>query len=223
MSDSEMFINDFPQKCSMADEKGSFLKSVLSFGRSEKMVPDAGPIDTVDIGPKKVVPYKQTFGWYPHRIKYKGLLDLDKLYRVMALWFKQHRFELHETLFKSKPPEMEMTWRAERKRTPWVKEWIKMNMRMWGEYNIEVIENGQKKKMANVRIVIEITGDVEQPYDDIFGKPRWTATNIERRLLIFFQRFVMIRELGGLYFDQLYYEMYSFYDLVKSTLKFGAR
>lgn len=209
----------------MAEGKRGFLQGILQSiplvgTKKEEAMPAKGP---VPVHSPKVGPYDTRIGWFPHKIKYRGMFDLDKLYRVMGVWFKQRRFELHETLYKSKPPELEVKWTAERKRTNYAKELVFVQMHMWGDYNIDVIVDGKKKKMANVRMIITINGDIEAPYADIFGEPRWTATNIERRLLRVFQGWVMRREMEGLYWDRLYYELYDLYSLIKETLQFGAR
>src|SRR3989344_2281890 len=54
------------------------------------------------------------------RIKFRGLYDLDGLYRFIANWLRQRRYEVHETLYKAKPPELEIRLRAERKKTGFV-------------------------------------------------------------------------------------------------------
>ncbi|MBI2143512.1 hypothetical protein HYU20_04205 [Candidatus Woesearchaeota archaeon] len=210
----------------MAEGKRGFLQGILQSipvigaKKPEEGLPAKGPLP---VHTPKVSPYSTGMGWYPHRIKYRGMFDLDKLYKVMALWFKERRFELHERLYKSKPPELEVRLEAERKRTNFARELIFVHMHMWGDYNIEVIVNGKKKKMAKVRMVITIRGDIEAPYADIFGEPRWTATNLERRLLNIFKGWIMRREMEGLYWDRLYYEMYDLYGRIKETLQFGAR
>ncbi len=164
---------------------------------------------------------------FPHRIKYRGLFDLDALYKTMALWFKSRRFELHERLFKSKPPEMEFRWEAERRRTSYVLERITVHVHMWGEHHVEAIVDGKKKDMVNVRMIITINGGIytqgSQEYADIFGKRRWTATNVERKLQALMYNWVMKREIGGLYEDRLYYELYDLYGTIKGSLKMGAR
>ncbi len=182
--------------------------------------PAKGPLPTY--GPR-VPKYETTMGWFPHRIKYKGIFELEGLYKTMARWFKEGRYELHERLYKSKPPELEMRWEGERKRTSYAKEIVRVHVHMWGDYDVEVIANGKKKKMANVRMIITVTGDIEAPYPDIFGMPRWSTTNIERRLNTVFRNWVMRREMEGLYWDRLYYELYDLYGTIKEYLKFGAR
>ena len=219
----------------MADGKRGLLQSIFKsipiVGRKEEPegLPAKGPLPVhrptayASDKPWTGLDSQTRMGWFPHRIKYKGMFDLDGLYKIMALWFKDRRFELHERLYKSKPPELEVRWEGERKRTSYAKELVRVHIHMWGEYDVEVIANGKKKKMANVRMIITITGDIEAPYSDIFDKPRWTATNIERRLNQVFRNWVMRREMEGLYWDRLYYELYDLYGTIKDYLKFGAR
>ncbi len=208
-----------------APKKGflqGILQSIPVVGTRKKVdvMPATGPVPVHKVN---VTPYSTSNEGYPFRIKYRGMFDLDKLYRTMGIWFKERRFELHERLYKSKPPELEVRWEAERRRTNYVREVITVHMHMWGEYNIDVIVGGKKKKMANVRMVITLNCNAEAPYADIFGEPRWTQTNIERRLLRVFQGWVMSREMAGLYWDRLYYELIDLTNLVKETLQFGAR
>ena len=220
----------------MAEGKRGFLQGILQSiplvgwkKEVEAKLPERGPVDIY-------VPSLQSRGGkvadspkggpdtlFFHRIKYKGIFDLDKLYKVMALWFKERRFELYENLFKSKPPELEVRWVAERKRTSYVRELVSVHMHMWGDYDVEVIQNGKKKRMVNVRMVITINGGIHAAYADIFGKPRWNASNLERQLQTLMYKWVMKREIAGLYEDRLYYELYNLYGLIKETLKFGAR
>src|SRR3989344_7253437 len=162
----------------MAGEKKGFLQGILRgiplFRKAKDAdYPNEGPVPTRT---PRAHPYETSMGWFSHRIKYRGMLDLDKLYRVMAGWFKEKRFELHENLFKSKPPEWEVRWTGERKRTNYILERITVHAHMWGAYNIDAIVDGRKKKMANVRTIITLNAGIFTAYADIFGEPRWTAT-----------------------------------------------
>ena len=211
----------------MAEEKKGFIQSILQsvplFRKAKDAdYPNEGPVPTYS-GQLKVKGMPLGGMMFPHRIKYRGMLDLDKLYRVMAGWFKEKRFELHENLFKSKPPEWEVRLTGERKRTNYILERITVHAHMWGAYNIDAIVDGRKKKMANVRTIITLNAGIFTAYADIFGEPRWTATGIERKLQALMYNWVMKREIGGLYEDRLYYEMYDLIGTIKETLKMAAR
>ena len=214
----------------MAEGKRGFLQAIMQGvplvggKKPEAGMPKEGPLPTYI---PKATGMNTGGMMFPHRIKYRGIFDLDDLYKTMALWFKNRRYELHERLFKSKPPEMEMRWEGERKRTSYILEKITVHVHMWGDYDVEVIVNGRKKKMVNVRMIITINGGIytqgSKEYADIFGKPRWTATNIERKIVNLMNNWVMHREIGGLYEDRLYYELYDLYGTIKEKLKMGAR
>ena len=211
----------------MAGEKKGFLQGILRgiplFRKAKDAdYPNEGPVPTYS-GQLKVKGMPLGGMMFPHRIKYRGMLDLDKLYRVMAGWFKEKRFELHENLFKSKPPEWEVRLMGERKETAFVKNIIDVHVHMWGTYNIDAIVNGRKKKMANVRVISRIDGDIQRPYADIFEEPRWTATGFECRILKLFQNWFYRRETEGIYWDKLYYELYDLHGAIKAHLGMGAR
>ena len=202
--------------------RGGFSLARL-FGRGKK---EEAPID-----PKAPIPvhtpnppaYNPTFeGWYPANIKYKGLYDLDGLYRFMANWMRQKRFEVFETLYKSKPPELEFRMYGERKVSGFVMNIVKVHYHSWGEYDLDVVANGKKKKMTNARMIITISGEIRAPFEDIFERPRWTSSAIERRLLSLFRKWFMKRELESVYWDSLYYEIYKFHTAIKEYLKMTA-
>jgi len=160
---------------------------------------------------------------FPSRIKYNGLYDLDGLYKLMANWMRQRRFELHETLYKARPPELEIRWRAERRKTGFAMEVIEIYYHSWGDYDVEVVKNGKKKKMTNARMILTISGDLLAPYSDIFGRPRWTANGVERRLLNIFRNWFMKRELESLYWDTFYYEVWKLHGAIKDFMGFEAK
>lgn len=157
------------------------------------------------------------------RIKFRGLYDLDGLYSFMANWLRQRRYEVHETLYKAKPPELEIRMRAERKITGFIMEVLTVYYHSWGEYDLDVMVNGTKKKMTNARMIITLGGEIRAPYEDIFGRPRWTASAVERRLLDLFRNWFVRRELESVYWDTLYYEMYKFHGAIKDFLKYEAK
>ena len=190
--------------------------------KQEEPVSEGGPIP---IHIPTAPPYEPTFSGalFPARIKFRGLYDFDGLYKFMANWLRQHRFEIYETLYKAKPPELEIRLRGERKYTGFSMWILRVYYHSWGEYDVDVVVKGKKKKMTNARMIITISGEVRAPYEDIFGRPKWTANAIERRLLNLFRNWFMKRELESLEWDTLYYEMYKFHGAIKDFLKYEAK
>lgn len=188
--------------------------------------PAKGPINVTKMraGIKKLPDAGSHFNWrnWPARIKYRGMLDLDGLYRFMVQWLKKRRYEFHETLYKYKPPELNIKWRAELKKSGFVKTVINVEFHMYGEYDIETIVKGKKKKMANVRMVLTLEPELEAPYANMFGDKRWNLP-MERRILRFFQEYVMKREFEELDFDVLWYEVMQFQAAIKEYMELETR
>ena len=194
------------------------------FGLNKKEKPHRDPKSPIPISqPKEVPPYSSSSGLIPTRIHFKGLYDLDGLYHFMSNWLRQRRYELHESIYKSRPPELEIRWTAERRTTGFVMEVITVYYHSWGEYDLDVTVNGKKKKMTNARFILTINGAIKAPYEDMFGKPKWTQNAIERRLLDLFRKWFARRELEAVYEDTLYYEMYKFHGAIKDFLNLEAK
>jgi hypothetical protein len=206
---------------SSASEPKGGLFSFLKRNKGEEAEPEHGPLDP-DL-PRNLVPYSTDHGpLFNLRVKYRGVYDLDGLYKFMSGWLRKRRYEFHETLYKNKPPEVEIRWRAERKKTGYIMEILTVYFHMWGEYDVEVVQNGKKKKMANARMIITLDGNIVAPHPDIFEQPRWTANNVERRLLRIFNNWFMKNELNSIYWDTLYYEMNQFQGAIKDYLGMSA-
>ena len=78
------------------------------------------------------------------RIKFKGICDWDRIYNLIARWFKERKFEFHEKLYKSKAPELEIDWHAERRKTSHIMDIVDINFHAFEVVELEVIKKGQK-------------------------------------------------------------------------------
>jgi len=203
----------------MAEQNTGILSRVMQ-RFSSTPEPEKGPLPVQAI---EIPRYAKEGGRspYPMRIKFKGMYDFDALYRFMSQWLKGHRYEFHETLYKFKPPELDIRWRAERRKTGFAKDILHVEFHMWGDYDVEVVEKGKKKKMTNARMIITLNAEVEAPYANMFGQRRWNLP-MERRLLNIFHNYVLKREFELLYLDALYYELYSFHKAIKIFMKLSA-
>jgi len=168
--------------------------------------------------PYPLGPGISTFELPKFRIKYKGVFDLDKVYKGAILWFKEHKFEFHETSYKTKPPELELSWIAERKKSGFIKEVIEIHWHMFEQYPVEVIENGVKKQLYDANFTITMWGAIETDYADIFGEQKWRDSNLKRRMLSFYNRYVVKKELDIMEEDVLYYEMYNLQTVIKKMI-----
>ncbi len=201
------------------EKKGFFAK--LFGPKEEKKEPEHGPIP---VEPEKKVYESQTktSRLPPAFILFKGIMDFDAFYIMLVRWFKQRRFEFHETLYKAKPPKLDLHWEAGREKTAYAKEFIDVYFKAYEVEEVEVIKNGKKKKMLKLEVTMTITPRVELAYSDIFGEKKWNL-EWQRRLLDFFNRYVLRKEIDLMYEDVLWYETYKLHADIRKYLKMEAQ
>lgn len=150
------------------------------------------------------------------RVKFRGVFDLEGLYRTMYNWFESKQYEFHEELYKSKPPELELSWRAERKKTGYIRDVVNVYLHLFGE-EVEAVKKGVKQRLMKGRMLIDFWGVTETDYPSITGERKWT-TMWQRRLQDFYNRYIVKREIETAHVDVLYYEVYQLHDVVKNYL-----
>ncbi|MBI4439280.1 hypothetical protein HY640_05075 [Candidatus Woesearchaeota archaeon] len=150
-------------------------------------------------------------------IKFKGIFDFQRLYKVMVRWLKKRNFEFHEPLYRFKPPELILRWRAERKKTAFVKDIIVMDLDIRGFEDVETIVGGVRKKLNKGRLSIRLNFGLETGYEDITGTKKWNGS-FERMLKKFLHRFVIKRDFELLHLDALMYETWKFQRIIKDYL-----
>lgn len=155
-------------------------------------------------------------------IKFKGVFDLQRLYKMMVMWLKKRKYEFHETLYRFKPPELIVQWRAERKTTPFVKDIITVNIDVRGFEDVETIVGGVKRKLTKGRLTLNLNFGLETGYADITGQKRWN-TGIERRLRKFLHKYVIKRDFELLQLDRLMYETWHFHKVIKNFMQLECR
>lgn len=76
---------------------------------------------------------------------------------MLRKWCEDNHFKLYEDIFKEKPAthggmETELKWTAKRKETPFIKWFIKFNIKFKDNYPVEVVQNGEKKQLFKARV-----------------------------------------------------------------------
>lgn len=148
--------------------------------------------------------------WYPAKrvtvstLKYKGIFDYEGMYKMMRRWFKDREYDFWERRYKHKRraggAEIEVNWEAWRDITELLRNWIYIYFHIWDYEEVEVIKDGQKKKMAKARMRIEFSWHIEIDYED-----RWVDSKLKRALLNFIIKFHLRKELSEPYGDKLWY------------------
>lgn len=206
----------------MAEEKKEGV-----FGLFKKKEPEGwpkkGPISIPKEKEAHKEKYREGYGkGYPQIINYKGIFNFIGLYKMMVRWLKSRKFEFHEKLYKERPPEILLQWLAERKVSGYLKHIINIDIHILDAEEIEVVQNGVRKKMMKGRMRIRLEMELLPDYPDIYNERKWN-TNFQRILVDFFNKHIIRRELELTHWDVLYYEMLKLHAAIKDHLHMEAR
>jgi hypothetical protein len=155
----------------------------------------------------------------PLLLRYKGVFDFEGMYRMMHAWLISKRFVFHEDLYKDKVftpfgNELEIKWRAERKVTEYIKEYITIYFHLWDFAEVEVIKEGRKLKMTKSRMEIKFDAQLEMDYTKKFQD----KGPIAQKLGEFYQNKVIYWDWRIKYADSLTYSLYDLHSKVKKYL-----
>jgi len=161
--------------------------------------------------PVDVPGYKQT-------IKYKGIFDFDKFYKMVYSWMMGNNYYFEEPSYKHKVPsefgaEDEVEIKGWIKVNSYVRYWIFVTWHTWDQKEVEVIKEGKKVMLTKARIWIELKNKVELDYDDYFGKSKFTEA-----LRTFLNKIVLKSRIENVYTDELHYRMLKLHNLIKEYL-----
>jgi hypothetical protein len=154
------------------------------------------------------------------QLRYKGVLDLNGLQRIMIQWLKARRYMFQENTHKHKPgnefgKQEEIFWTAWRNVDSYVRYGIEIYWHIWDLEEVEVVENGKKKILSKGRFEIWFNGSVTFDYQMHWEKTKW-----QKHLRNFYHKYVLRPEgiLASLYWDELYYRIYKLRDLMKDYM-----
>lgn len=156
-------------------------------------------------------------------IRYKGVLDLEGLYRVIAQWFKSRRFWFHETTYKHKVPspfgaEEEITFNAERKTTEYYRDDIRIFMHVWDQLQVEVIKEGKKQKLIKAKVEIQIQGTLVLDWQGMFDRSKFM-----QKIREFMHRHIIKEKIENIWYDDLYYRTMKLQAAIKDYIDMQAK
>ncbi len=150
------------------------------------------------------------------KIQYIGTFNFDELYKKMQAWYAEKEYKFHEKAYKQKPgaSDIELEWEGYRNETSYVRFWVNIYVHIFDLQDVEIIQEGVKKKMNKARMQIEVWGRIQLDWQEEFAKTRFF-----RRLRDFFHTFVFSETKDlGLYWDKLYYHIYGLHTSIKDYL-----
>ena len=150
------------------------------------------------------------------KIKQKGVFNLEELYLLLYKWFELYGYDFQEEEYRDieKGPgekNLEIRWYAEKKIDDYIKFVIKVSMMVVGMKEVEIEEEGVKRKTN--------TGTVEFRFDSYLFKDyedRWEG-GVMKFFREVYDKYIIkgrIESLEG----ELQEQLYKFIDEIKSFL-----
>jgi hypothetical protein len=157
--------------------------------------------------------------WTPYIIEYKGIMDLEGLYRLIIRWLQSRSYEFHEKTYKHKPcsggvgKEQEWKMEAWKKVNDYIRYWFDIYSHVWDMLEVDVIKDGQKVKMIDGRIRILIKTKLDRDWQG-----RWDKTRTMKRLRGFYDKYVTYKDATGPWGDMLHYKIVKLQNEIKMFL-----
>ena len=106
-----------------------------------------------------------------------------------------------------------MVWFGFRKVNNFLVYWVDIAFHFWDLNVIEVVKDGQKKKLYKGRLYVRLQFRLEFDYNNTFDNSK-----IKKGLRNFLLFYVMYRKFSSLWEDKLRFKCYDLMNIIKTTL-----
>jgi hypothetical protein len=138
------------------------------------------------------------------KIRYRGIFDMERLYKALHNWAVEREYEFVENRYKNSwrvaGAEVEIEWTLYRDINEFMRNEIKVIFHIWDYKEVDVVKDGKKKKMSTGRMYILFDGDLIFDYND-----RWSDTKFKRIIRDWYIRNVVRKYIGDVWWDRLWY------------------
>ncbi len=153
-------------------------------------------------------------------IRYKGVFDLNELYKIVHDWLISRGYQVHESKYKSIAlqtggKERSFDWNAHRKVTEFVMYWINLHFQFQDLMEVEVIKDGKPKKFVRGLILIRIQHKLEFDFGERMGRNK-----INMSMVNFLTKIMWKKKIDTLWEDKLRFKCYELMNIIKETLDF---
>lgn len=156
-------------------------------------------------------------------LRYEGIVDLEAMFQMIHDWLTERHYKFHEKAHKKKPMERgfehEVELYGERKETDYVKFYVYVYIHAFYAEDVEIIENGVKKKMQKVgTMIIQVYPGMVLDWQN-----RWESTPMKKKLRDFFHKYIIKTYINVLWLDRIYYISYKLHTKIKEFLDFQSK
>ncbi len=150
-------------------------------------------------------------------VKHRGLFSYAELINIIRNWFRDYDYKFHEPKHQWKVPpegvEIEIKIKGDRNVNEYVKYHIEIFLRVYDMKDVEVVKEGQKVKMQDGKVTVEITGKLELDWQNRFGGNKFL-----QGLQDFLHQFIIKQDIGDHWEDDLLYKLMDLTKVIRSTL-----
>lgn len=146
-------------------------------------------------------------------VKHRGLFNHAALVKGIQQWFVENNYKFHAPKYKIKASEAEYEIESERDVTEYVR--FKISTHIWARdiVDVEVVKDGEKKKMQEGYIQMDVTGELEYDYDTRFG-----GNKFMQWLQDFYHQYIIKETIADVWEDDLILKMNQLVAAVKKLL-----
>ncbi len=146
-------------------------------------------------------------------LKHRGLFDHAKLVKGIQQWFVDNEYKFHAPKYKLKASEAEYEIEGERQITEYVK--FKLALHIWIREmsDVDVIEDGEKKKRQEGMINMELGGSME-----LDPAKRFSGNKFFQWLQDFYHEYVIKVTIDQVWWDDLYFKLIQLQNTIKGIL-----
>lgn len=145
--------------------------------------------------------------------KYRGTFDQKKLMQGIQQWYIDNNYKFHAAKYKIKASEAEYEANGEHEITEFVKFWVGIHMWIRDLVDVEVIQEGEKKKMQEGYINLDINGKMEYDYTGRFG-----GSKFMQWLYNFYHKYVIRQTIKDVWEDDVILKMQELEARVKDLI-----
>lgn len=135
-------------------------------------------------------------------VKFRGLFDYGELLLAIRHWFEEFDYRFEEPKHQWKVPpegaEAEIKFKGERKINEYVKYYIEIFFRTFDMKEVEVVKDGQKMKLYDGKVIVELGGKLDLDWQNRFG-----GNKLLQGLQDFFHKFIIKQDIGQKWEDDL--------------------
>ncbi len=168
----------------------------------------------------QVIESKLGVEYLNQRVAYKGIFDMNELYKIIYDWLVSRGFQVHESKYGSATmtsggKELKFEWIAERKGTELVLVTMKIHFNVKDMQPVEVMKDGEKKKLVKGYLFIRISYDCEFDFNE-----RYSYTKLHQVLLKFMTEWMMQKKIETYWEDKARFKTYELANVIKESLDF---